>query len=1373
VGQRVLRTVALALAVACAGVGSAQAQFPYPARLAPGQVPNDFNESGDWRLTATPDSPLTNPLTVKVNQQADELCGVRGMSLVDAQTNQPPLSCAHGTVHTAWEASTGRPDVVIDVLDSGIKFNDASAMADLRAKIHLNPGELPAPRHDLSTPLVAGRNCAQFIGATGGDFNPRGDYDVNRDGVFNTLDFACDSRVAGVLNGASPRRSLRHGPAGMLTPEDLLLAFSDGADHDHNGYANDIAGWNFVDDNNDPFDDVQYGHGTGEALDSGAEANNGANVGTCPNCMVTPLRVGESFVTDANRFAQATLYATDNGADVVQEALGTLNAPNFARQAIQYAYHHGVTVIASAADEAAEHHNQPGALPDAIVVNSVTQYNAAFTSSQPSYLQLNGCTNFGPRVVVSVPSTSCSSQAAGEAAGVAGLIYSAAENALGAGAMGRSGDCRRIDGSPCVITPNEVRQLMASGTVGSTAPADGAGGQADDVDFAASPESSCARARVATCTDPNRQIVFAPDQAGGVIGPLPHTTRYPARRGFDEFYGYGRLNAFRAVSAAAVGRIAPEAEISAPGWFAQINPATATLAVGGYVAARAPYRCRVEVAPGEQPNNALAPAGDFRSVPSRFCDGLRVHSRPYGGTLGRVNIARLKASFPPLDFAGNANGARLQDSNGRPNTAPYAFTVRVIVTTATGTPMSGEDRRVLFAHHDRDLLGGFPRSLGGDGDSSPVLADLDGDNRNELVVATSDGWVHAYRRNGSELSGWPVHTARLPLHRGEAAYGRGGVSAAHYGAVLGALAAGDLFGTGQLDIVADDNQGNVYAWDGHGRLVFHRTSRAAYSGAPLTPFGTVRQGVRDRVERGFLAAPVLGRLSGAHAGPLDIVVAGEDRHVYAWHANGRAVPGFPVLVADPDKVAAVDPVTNHITFRNVDPSPGLSEDQGKLIDTPALADIDGSGKPEIIVGSNEEYAVGTGDEGQLNVSPANSLLTSAIGRAGVLKMANGRVYAIRATGSRGARSPFLPGWPHKIGIIDAGLLPDVGEGINGSPVVAPLHCPSGGSGAKVGVTPDAGPAYILNRDGSSCYGQTAGADNTLQTDFALSAGKYDTPAFAAVGYPAFGSLDGRSIDFLAPVAGLLRAVDLIAPEYQGGQDFLGAWNPSLPTLQTLPGFPAEVNDLQFLSGPVVGDILGRAGQEVIGATSSLDLAAFTATGAPAAASWPKLTADWTVATPTLGSFGSLDSVAGARKDVVSITRAGELSVYRTPAPACSPSSSPRFHHDAWNSGDYTRDAVPPGRPFSGRVSRGVLRFRAPGGDLMCGRAERYELVSSKAPITVANFAFAHRLRVSMAPGRPGALQRLRLPRGTRRYVALRAVDAAGNVGLALVQKLTR
>src|SRR5581483_4250480 len=291
---------------------------------------------------------------------------------------------------------------------------------------------------------------------------------------------------------------------------------------------------------------------TGEARDSTAEANTGSTVGSCPNCMVMPLRVGESFVADANRFAEAALYATDMNADVIQEALGTYNAPYFARQAIEYAYNHGTTVIASAADEAAEHHNQPGALPDTIVVNSVNQPNSisgvGVTNVPPSYLQLNGCTNFGSRVDVSVSGSSCSSEATGKSSGVTGLMYSAAENALAAGKISPSSHCTRVDGTPCIITPNEVRQLLT--------------GQADDVNFAAQPETSCASSPLPTCTDPNLNTTFAPDMVGGVLGPAPDTFQYPARKGWDEFYGYGRLNAYKSVVAASDGTIPPEADIT-------------------------------------------------------------------------------------------------------------------------------------------------------------------------------------------------------------------------------------------------------------------------------------------------------------------------------------------------------------------------------------------------------------------------------------------------------------------------------------------------------------------------------------------------------------------------------------------------------------------------------------------------------------------------------------------------------------------------------------------------------------------------------------------------------------------------------------------
>src|SRR5207249_7691123 len=176
------------------------------------------------------------------------------------------------------------------------------------------------------------------------------------------------------------------------------------------------------------------------------------------------------------------------------------------------------------------------------------------------------------------------------------------------------------------------------------------------------------------------------------------------------------------------------------------------------------------------------------------------------------------------------------------------------------------------------------------------------------------------------------------------------------------------------------------------------------------------------------------------------------------------------------------------------------------------------------------------------------------------------------------------------------------------------------------------------------------------------------------------------------------------------------------------------HDRAFIPGEAVGDVTGEAPKpQVPAGTASQDLQAYNVEGGTASAAWPKLTGGWLVATPTLGSLGTVDTSSSAKKDVVSITREGTVSVYTTPAGACSPSSWPNFHHDIANSGDYTRDAIAPGLPRGAYVASKVLHWTAPGGDLMCGTAAAYEVVTSDNPITPQNFASATPLSGAPAP----------------------------------------
>ena len=348
------------------------------------------------------------------------------------------------------------------------------------------------------------------------------------------------------------------------------------------------------------------------------------------------------------------------------------------------------------------------------------------------------------------------------------------------------------------------------------------------------------------------------------------------------------------------------------------------------------------------------------------------------------------------------------------------------------------------------------------------------------------------------------------------------------------------------EVYAADFEGKIYGWEPDGNLVFEAESTREYSGAPLAAFENVRTGNRNRTQRGFLGSPVLADLDQDDEGKLELIAAGLDRHVYAWNRRRQLrSTGSRYWRSTRRRSSRSIPQPTAVTF-NADA--GESLQQGPIVDTPAVGDVSGDSRPEIIVGTNEEYAVDDGSEGGWAVAPSTSPVLNALAPAGLLTFANGRLYAIEADGDPDApaagESAFAPGWPRPIGIALAELLPLVGEGINGSPVIAELDCSSGGSGPKIGTIPAAGPAICSMPMARSCLGEEDGKPKTLSAEVSQGSSQIDRPVLPAVGLPAFGDLGGSQPTFVAPAAGIIRALDLALNDYQtGGQDFYRGMGP--------------------------------------------------------------------------------------------------------------------------------------------------------------------------------------------------------------------------------------
>ncbi len=1008
----------------------------------------------------------------------------------------------------AWQVTTGDRRVIIAVHDSGAYWDNR----DLVNKWYLNAGELQ--------------------GCKPGDGD---DFDVDASGWFDIRDYYAGSTEAERLADWDTNAN------GMIDPQDLIMKCSDGVDDDGNGYVDDISGWDFFMDDNDAYDDTRFGHGNGEARDSAAEGNDGrGDIGVCPDCSVVMLRVGDSFVTDSNDFAQGVVFSVDSGASLIQSALGTVNYTQFARRAIDYAYANNVALVASAADELSYHHNFPGSGERSIYVHAI-QYDAASTDHSTTFMNFNNCTNFGMQLLLSTPGTGCSSEAVGITSGHVGLMYSAALES----------------GLTPPLSAEEVKQLLTM--------------ESDDI--AINPNDD----------DPEK---------------------YPSREGWDWHFGYGRNNARRTVDAIVERRIPPEVYIEHPTWFTVIDPArTPSVDVmcrlnkraDGLEARYAEVDWVLEYATGVAPRD------------SEFVE------------IDRGTTAALEGKCATWDVSAVALDLDLKVTDPHQN----AVTLRLVATAENGAGVAvrGEHRKGFLFHKDPTSWDAFPMDLDTSLESSPIFADIDGqDDDEELVIFASDGMIHVYQQDGSELAGFPVAVdPRRPMKASEAKNVLGSCAfrtdkqgcIAQNGRIDPAigrqtgmmpLSIGDLDADGTLEIVAT-------SWDGWVFVFEHDGSQRA--GWPKSmDFANVSDTSPTRVtDGGFFASPVLYDLD--QQGGLEIIAAGMDQHIYVWHADGTAMAPYPVRLYNPEDDQSV-------------------ETRARIVATPAVGDIDGDGKPEIASGSSEVY-----------------------GAAGVENEAV--AYVLEAeTGA------VKEGWPRSLYGLTVNVLPIVGRGVVANPMLADLDFDG-----KLEISFDtiSTPGILFRHDGR----EYKKMDNNT---FGPKSDSSDSPAYILMNNGAFGNIDGEGgIDMVKGTAGFDFAIAFAGGGKRAHFDHhMSGWDTD--TGKMMEGFPRIIDDWQFFNTPSIVDLNNDNDPEVVIGSGGYLLHAWDYLGNEPTG-FPKQTGGWIIASAGIGDFDG-DGLF----DVSVSTRDGWLFAWKTEGSVRSKFEWNGFGHNPTKTGNYEDDPTP-------------------------------------------------------------------------------------------------
>ena len=145
------------------------------------------------------------------------------------------------------------------------------------------------------------------------------------------------------------------------------------------GLSNVADGYDWYYNDGNPSDNV--GHGTHVAGTINAATDNGRGVaGVAPGATILPVKVlSDNGYGDVNAIVNGLVWATDQGADVINMSLGTTYGSSSMQQAVQYAESAGVTLVAASGNEYARSLNYP-ARYDEVVAVGASKYDGSRAS---------------------------------------------------------------------------------------------------------------------------------------------------------------------------------------------------------------------------------------------------------------------------------------------------------------------------------------------------------------------------------------------------------------------------------------------------------------------------------------------------------------------------------------------------------------------------------------------------------------------------------------------------------------------------------------------------------------------------------------------------------------------------------------------------------------------------------------------------------------------------------------------------------------------------------------------------------------------------------------------------------------------------------